>query len=616
MPIATDSGYLPDWLAALIGQGRMGANVPAGLFSDTAASPSPNVGLLSNNPLFTGVNTDAPAFQGGNAPNGPLPDPAATFSYMSPNPPWGGAGPSNSYPSMTMPQDPGPMNIGSSSFANMRPNVNGPGSDVPLPPRRPNDLTSFQATAPRDPQDINAPPPGRPNAHVIGTEASGAPEVTAQKASSPGLGDYLGKASDLIGGIYGAGGPGDALIALGLSNRTNGASIQALNSMNANRASQVNLALKKYDLATKQRRESSTYDYLVGKGADPAVAAAAVDNPELMKHLVQQNEGLDKWKATKDAYGNPIAYNENDPSKTMKIGGGAVGEDAGPGTANGLIHKDNAHLKGDEFLATVPPELANRVRRINQGLEPLPVGGGFGAAKAANMQIADLVRQAYPDQDATVFKSRENTQKSFSGAGKDAQTISAFNSAISHGGLLAKAAEALDNGNVALFNNFRQQWATRTGQPLGDKVAYFNSVIDEFSKEMTRAYRGTGGAEADIKRELADLSPTLAPSQLRAKMLAKLDLLQSRMDSVQENWHNGMRDPGRELPDFPVISPHSQQVLNDIRKGSPTAAPSPNVAAPSADPGKQPPPGAKQGPDGKFYVPDPNRPGKYLMWVP
>jgi hypothetical protein len=77
-----------------------------------------------------------------------------------------------------------------------------------------------------------------------------------------------------------------------------------------------------------------------------------------------------------------------------------------------------------------------------------------------------------------------------------------------------------------------------------------------------------------------------------------------------------MRDPGRELPDFPVISPHSQQVLNDIRKGSPTAAPSPNVAAPSADPGKQPPPGAKQGPDGKFYVPDPNRPGKYLMWVP
>src|SRR3954468_11627487 len=103
MPIATDSGYLPDWLAALIGQGSMGANVPAGLFSDTAASPSPNVGLLSNSSLFTGVRPDAPAFQGGNAPVG-----------------------TNSYPSMAFPQDPGPMNIGlggaAPSFTGVNPN--------------------------------------------------------------------------------------------------------------------------------------------------------------------------------------------------------------------------------------------------------------------------------------------------------------------------------------------------------------------------------------------------------------------------------------------------------------------------------------------------------------
>jgi hypothetical protein len=85
------------------------------------------------------------------------------------------------------------MNIGpggaAPSFTGVSPNApftaNGPTSvqdqyaDVPLPPRRPNDPTSFQAQA--DPQDINAPPPGRPNANVIGTQASGAPEVTAQQ---------------------------------------------------------------------------------------------------------------------------------------------------------------------------------------------------------------------------------------------------------------------------------------------------------------------------------------------------------------------------------------------------------------------------------------------------
>jgi hypothetical protein len=36
-----------------------------------------------------------------------------------------------------------------------------------------------------------------------------------------------------------------------------------------------------------------------------------------------------------------------------------------------------------------------------------------------------------------------------------------------------------------------------------------------------------------------------------------------------------------------------------------------NGAAPN-----QPPPGARQAADGNYYVPDPNRPGKYLQWVP
>jgi hypothetical protein len=140
MPIATDSGYLPEVglrEALLRTRGLQCCSkviAPTGLFSETAASPSPAVGLLSSLPQFTGVNPGAPAFQGGNAPNGPLPDQSPTFSYMSPTPPWGGSGPSNSYPSMTMPQDPGPMNIGpggaAPSFTGVSPNApftaNGP----------------------------------------------------------------------------------------------------------------------------------------------------------------------------------------------------------------------------------------------------------------------------------------------------------------------------------------------------------------------------------------------------------------------------------------------------------------------------------------------------------
>jgi hypothetical protein len=320
MPTATDSGYLPDWLKALLGQGSVAADAPTGLFSETAASPSPAVGLLSSLPQFTGVRPDAPAFQGGNAPNGPLPGQSPIFSYMSSTPPWGGSGPSNSYPSMTMPQDPGPMNIGPGgaepSFTGVNPTAlftaNGPsavqGTDVPLPPRRPNDLTSFQATA--DPREINAPPPGRPNANVIGTPSSGAPEVTAQQ--SPGLGGYLGKASDLIGSIYGAGGPGDALIALGLSNRTGGASIQALNAGILNRSKQAELALKQAEANDKIRAIAGNVS-LVKKlypNMGDEEASAFARNPEMMKQIGQVAAPMEQWSAPyKDEDGNTVIMN-------------------------------------------------------------------------------------------------------------------------------------------------------------------------------------------------------------------------------------------------------------------------------------------------------------------
>jgi hypothetical protein len=256
MPLSTDSGYLPDWLKALLGQGSVAADAPTGLFSEAAASPSPAVGLLSSLPQFAGVRPDAPFTANG--------------------------------PSAVQ------------------------GTDVPLPPRRPTSLTDFQANAggAGDPTDINAPPSGRPNANVIGTQASGAPEVTAQQ--SPGFGDYLGKAANAIGSIYGAGGPGDALIALGLSNRTNGASIQALNAGILNRSKQAELALKQAEANDKIRAIAGNVS-LVKKlypNMGDEEASAFARNPEMMKQIGQVAAPMEQWSAPyKDEDGNTVIMN-------------------------------------------------------------------------------------------------------------------------------------------------------------------------------------------------------------------------------------------------------------------------------------------------------------------
>jgi hypothetical protein len=130
---------------------------------------------------------------------------------------------------------------------------------------------------------------------VIGTEASGAPEVTAQK--SLGLGDYLGKAADLIGGIYGAGGPGDALIALGLSNRTNGASIQALNAGILNRSRQAELALKQAEANDKIKAIAGNVALVkrLYPNLSDAETSAFARNPEMMKQIGQVAAPMEQW---------------------------------------------------------------------------------------------------------------------------------------------------------------------------------------------------------------------------------------------------------------------------------------------------------------------------------
>jgi hypothetical protein len=303
MPATTDSGYLPDWLKALLGQGDIAANAPAGLFAETASSPSPAVGLLSSLPQFTGAQPSAPWM--GGSPE-PPPDAPAQFTGVRTDAPWMGqpmvanpygdlVGPRGS---PVGPQDFAPATTSASYSGNPYGTLAVPDRpDVPLPPRRPNDLTSFQATATGDPQDINAPPPGRPNANVIGTQASGAPEVTAQQ--SPGLGDYLGKAANVIGSIYGAGGPGDALIAMGLSNRTNGASIQALNAGILNRSRQSELALKQAEANDKIKAIAGNVALvrrLYPNLSDEEISAFA-RNPEMMKQIGQVAAPMEQWSA-------------------------------------------------------------------------------------------------------------------------------------------------------------------------------------------------------------------------------------------------------------------------------------------------------------------------------
>ena len=70
--------------------------------------------------------------------------------------------------------------------------------------------------------------------------------------------------------------------------------------------------------------------------------------------------------------------------------------------------------------------------------------------------------------------------------------------------------------------------------------------------------------------------------QLRAAIATQAGLMQSKINALQSRWHTAMGD---QVPDFPIVQPHSQQALDAIASRS-----APPSAQGGAAPAKLAPP--------------------------
>jgi hypothetical protein len=60
------------------------------------------------------------------------------------------------------------------------------------------------------------------------------------------------------------------------------------------------------------------------------------------------------------------------------------------------------------------------------------------------------------------------------------------------------------------------------------------------AQELTRAWRGAGGSEADIQRDLETLSQNAAPQQIHGAISHIGELVQSALDSLGSQYQQGM----------------------------------------------------------------------------
>lgn len=286
------------------------------------------------------------------------------------------------------------------------------------------------------------------------------------------------------------------------------------------------------------------------QGATPAQGGVLFDNrhPEAPGHASTPQEiaaaglpaGTAAWTG-KD--GKPVPYAAEFQSNLSQSG----------------VDPKLAGLTGNDLLTALPPAQAQTVRALSEGRLQFP--SGMALSKPYWQQMLGLVGQYDPSFDAANPRSRAATRVDFT-SGKAAQNITALNTVIGHLDELDHAIDGLHNLGIPAANAAINWAAGATGQDAGLKT--FETAKTAVANELTRVFRGTGGAEADIQAWQKQLDAASSPESLRAVVHAMAGLINSRLEALGEQYHQGM---GVSKDPISLLTPDKQRMFNRMNSG-------------------------------------------------
>jgi len=246
--------------------------------------------------------------------------------------------------------------------------------------------------------------------------------------------------------------------------------------------------------------------------------------------------------------------------------------------ANGGPPMDPAldKLTGDEFLKHLKPADAATVKALAAGRMAFPAGAALRSPYWQTM--LNSVAHYDPEFDAVNYNARAATRRDFT-AGKSAQNIKALNTAIGHvGQLYDQIGGTASHGGFPLATTVNSvQNAYNRGS--GDSgVTKFEQTASAVASELTQVFRGSGGAEADVKRYLSELSVDASEEQKKEAVKNIVGLLNSRLEAIGDQYTKGM---GTSAQPLKVLDAHAQHFLDKLGGGSGTPPPPPGGGGPT-----------------------------------
>jgi hypothetical protein len=158
-----------------------------------------------------------------------------------------------------------------------------------------------------------------------------------------------------------------------------------------------------------------------------------------------------------------------------------------------------------------------------QGQLPSPRARNYAPTLAALIQMD-------PTFNAANYDLIKQTKAAYAPGGKIGQQVLGFNTALNHMGMLADAADKLNNGNLQIANKIVNALSIQFGN---DAVTNFNTIKTYLGSELAKGFGG--GVATDSSR--AEAAPILnaiqSPAQLSGGFKTAADLLRGKI-SAQE----------------------------------------------------------------------------------
>lgn len=288
-----------------------------------------------------------------------------------------------------------------------------------------------------------------------------------------------------------------------------------------------------YGMHLQQQYMGQTYDALVKGGVPPQQAIIIATHPEAATKMMEPMKlgpGESPYIPGMSLGGAPNSQQQQPPSSQPA--------QSGPNTgfgSNGMGPMNTAGQMSDEEAMNVAQQYITGDKDALQRV----VGRGSSGIAALNRNKIATAIQGLMAQNKITPQMLLSNQMKFEGLTKNigdiGKTNNAINTGVGHLDQLADVFNNLGNGQYPASNYIKNVLQEAIGKSGPTNYA---AVAARVAPEITRIWRGAGGAEGDIERDLETLRAANSPAQGIGAIRNIAELMNSKLEANQYQYES------------------------------------------------------------------------------